>query len=497
MKKLIFLTMFIINIFAHTINIKTGWQLLGTENELNITVFKNPNIKSVWSYDSNNKRWRAYIPNINIDLNKLNIENLTKIDKYEGFWLSSLSNFTLNTEILFNTLNVGFPAGGLKFTTKDNNITWIDASDLILDSNISNTLISKKIKKYDFNAFNNLHKHLKKAKFLIYWLTKMWDESWFNIEKLQKAMNKGYIPVFNYWYFGDKLMNFPTDEEIDKYYENVNKVANFLNKLNGKKILIFEPEFNKNSVLSSEEKSKKFASIISNAIEIVKNKNKDILISLCMMDTGSRGQNQAYEKCGFSNCALGDKYEWKRADRVYKYLINKLDFISFQEVVLQFSRNPQNPGTWDNPIPISYTDEETGIKFLAKRIGNFTKFLHNKYKKPVFLDYIGIASGVWIDKNKNGKIEEDEFDKDGWDKYIQLTYKQLKEEKNTLLKNGLFGYAPMVLIDDPRHDFGGYQFGLKNEYHLGIIKTSAKDEIDKAPYGDLMPKGNKLLDYIY
>jgi hypothetical protein len=181
MKKLIFLIMFIINIFAHTINIKAGWQLLGTENELNVTIFKNSNIKSVWSYDSKNKRWKAYIPNINIDLNKLNIENLTKIDKYEGFWLNSLSNFTLNTEILFNTLNVGFPAGGLKFTTKDNDITWINASDLILDPNIENTLFAKHIKKYNPYGFYNLHKYLKNSKFLIYWLVKNWDESWFNI----------------------------------------------------------------------------------------------------------------------------------------------------------------------------------------------------------------------------------------------------------------------------------------------------------------------------
>jgi hypothetical protein len=408
-----------------------------------------------------------------------------------GCGSSNNSNHSANIDPLFKKINTGFPTGGIKFTTQDKNVTWIDGIDLILDKNIETKLFDKKIYKYNPYGFYNLHKYLKNSKFLIYWLVKDWDESWFNTDKIQSAMNKGYIPVFNYWYFGDKLITFPTDDEIDKYYENAKKVALFLSKLKGRKIIIFEPEFNKNSVLSTEEKSKKFALTISKAIDIIKEKNPDILVSLCMMDTGNRGENQKNKKCGFENCALGDKYEWGRVDKIYKPLLFKLDFISFQEVVGQFSRNPKNP---DNPI--SYTDKETGIKYLPDRIENLTIFLHQKYKKPIFLDYIGIASGVWEDKNNDGEINEDEIDKDGWNKYITFTYKNLRKNRNILLKNGLFGYAPMALIDDPSHDKGGYQFFLQNEYHLGIIKTSAKDE-DTAPYGDLIPKGVNLLDYIY
>jgi hypothetical protein len=33
---------------------------------------------------------------------------------------------------------------------------------------------------------------------MIFWLTKDWDESWFDVNKIQLAINKGYIPVFNY-----------------------------------------------------------------------------------------------------------------------------------------------------------------------------------------------------------------------------------------------------------------------------------------------------------
>jgi hypothetical protein len=409
-----------------------------------------------------------------------------------GCGSSNSSNNSTTLDPLFTKINTGFPAGGIKFTKVDKNITWIDGEDLVLDKNIETHLFSKNIYKYSPFGFYNLHKYLKNSKFLIYWLTKDWSEDWFNTKKIQTAMDKGYIPVFNYWYFGDNLTNFPTDEEINNYYQNAQKVAEFLSKLNGKKIIIFEPEFNKNSVLNNENNTNKFISIISKAIDIIKEKNPDILVSLCMMDTGDRGENKTYEKCGYTNCALGDKYEWNRVDKIYKSLLSKLNFISFQEVVGEFNKDPQDP----NKI-ITYTVEESGIRYLPERIKNLTNFLHQKYKKPVFLDYIGIASGVWEDKDENGEIDNDEIDKDAWNKYINDTYKTLREDRKNLLQNGLFGYAPMMLIDDPSHDKVGYQFFLQNEYHLGIIKTSAKDETDKAPYGDLMLKGVNLLDYIY
>ena len=54
----------------------------------------------------------------------------------------------------------------------------------------------------------------------------------------------------------------------------------------------------------------------------------------------------------------------------------------------------------------------------------------------------------------------------------------------------------MMLFDHPQHDYGGYQFFMRNEYHLGIIATSAEDEIDEHLYGDIEPKG-RVLRYIF
>jgi hypothetical protein len=71
----------------------------------------------------------------------------------------------------------------------------------------------------------------------------------------------------------------------------------------------------------------------------------------------------------------------------------------------QFSRDPNNPGTWDNPNPISYSDSEIGIDNLSTRVANFTQYLKEKYNKPVFLPYIAIATATWNDTNGNGAVD--------------------------------------------------------------------------------------------
>ena len=48
----------------------------------------------------------------------------------------------------------------------------------------------------------------------------------------------------------------------------------------------------------------------------------------------------------------------------------------------------------------------------------------------------------------------------------------------------------MSLFDNPQHDVGGYQYFMQNEYHLGVLKSSAKDAIDIASFGDIVPKGS-------
>jgi len=90
------------------LDIQPGWQLKGALDEINVTDFNNPNIISVWTYDSVNQKWKAYLPNSSINLASYDIENLQYIKKGEGFWVNSAGYTNLD---LGNIADVGEASG--------------------------------------------------------------------------------------------------------------------------------------------------------------------------------------------------------------------------------------------------------------------------------------------------------------------------------------------------------------------------------------------------
>jgi len=289
--------------------------------------------------------------------NELNLSTLILPLKLDDSFRYSCDSF------IYQKSKSGF---GDRYAYQFYNNIWVSSIDL-MEGNINNSIAD-----YNESAFNYLSKKLKKSRYLMYWITKGWKKNWFDLDKIQSAMDKGKIPVFLYWYFGDELMNGIDENDVSDYLADVDRLKSFLSNLNGEKIVILEPEFNKENILNNEAQRNLFINAISNAID--KLKNLRVKISLCMMDTGRRDENSV-DTCGYSNCALGDKSEWSRADSIYNSLLSKLDFISFQEMVAQFSRDPSNPGTWDNPNPISYNDSEIGINYLSKRVEISTSFV--------------------------------------------------------------------------------------------------------------------------
>ncbi len=386
---------------------------------------------------------------------------------------------------------IGF-GGGTSFEFQDdaNQSIWLSAVDLMLDNNISSNSSYQSIKNFDAAQFNLLEQHLKRADFFAIWITKGWQESWFDVDAINKAIDAGKIPVFIYWYFGDSLVDaMPTSSEIDTYLADANRLKLFLDKVKGHKLLIMEPEFNKQSVLDDPAT---FIAFMSSAIGILD--NESTAISLCMTDTGNRGTTQTYSKCGYSNCALGDRYEWGLSEVIYDGLIDQLDFISFQEMLGQFSRNPNNPGSFNAPIPIAYSDAEIGINELPNRLNNMALFLYERYGKPVFLPYMTIATATWTDSNGDANITNDEINATGYEAKAAYVYRTI--DTQALQNNHLFGLGVMELFDEPDHDAGGYQYFMQNEYHLGIIKSSAKAGVDGAINGDIVFKSD-ILDSLF
>ena len=391
---------------------------------------------------------------------------------------------------LTSSLNVGF-GDRYSYNFCPENVSsspiTISTPELLLDDTLHTNPKNLKIKNFNPEQFQNLQHSLSKAKYTIYWLTENWEENWFNVQKIQDTMDAGYIPVFIYWYFGDKLIKKLDEEMAERYTQNTQKLANFLEQFEGIKLVIMEPEFNKASIINSKANTQRFIKVLENALETLKTQIPNSYYSLCMTDTGNRNATPNKES-GFESYALSDIDAWASTEAIYYALLPKLDFISFQEMLAPFSRDPHNPGSWKKPNPIHYSDTQLGIDHLSTRILNLSKYLNKTYKKPVFLPYIGIGTVT----------SRDQIATDVWEQKLLIFYKKLSISKKALHKAGLFGYAPMNLFDDPQHDVGGYQYFLENEYHLGIVKSSAIGGKDFYMEGDIKAKSNtSLLAYIF
>ena len=374
-------------------------------------------------------------------------------------------------DFIYNKFKVGY--GGASSFKFHNNV-WLNSTDLMF-GNFAD--VKNAITDFNEDIFNELSTYLQKSRYVVFWVTKNWEESWFDMPKIQELIDNGKVPVFIYWYFGDDLLNGFSDEKISAYFSDVERLNNLLSSLNGEQLLILEPEFNKDIILLNEDNTLKFISTMKSAISVFKQKARKI--SLCMMDTGSRDINSINE-CGYDNCSLGDKSEWARVDTIYSALKDDLDFISFEQMIGQFSRDDSDPGTWESPNPKAYTDDEVGIDNLAIRIDNMASYLKQKYNKAIFLPYITIATATWEDYNNDGVISSDELDADGWSQKASNVYENLNS-------TSLFGYATMELFDNPTHDDGGYQYFIDNEYHLGIVTS---DIVDSQLSGNINFKSN-------
>jgi len=67
-----------------------GWKLLGATNNINVTQkFTNASeIATVWSYNSNTKKWQLHIPgNYNFNYSSYDLETLDTINTGQGYWV--------------------------------------------------------------------------------------------------------------------------------------------------------------------------------------------------------------------------------------------------------------------------------------------------------------------------------------------------------------------------------------------------------------------------
>ena len=394
-------------------------------------------------------------------------------------------------DALENGLSVGLgDRAAFPFQGPTDGPVWIRARDLILADGIDQDADVQTIAGLDATALADLDRRLNRAGFLSLWAVPGWEPDWFDPDGLADLLNSGVAVVINYWYFGDRLLEgFPDAQAQADYLDDCARLGRFLATLPAPVVVNLEPEFNKPVVL---ERAQDFAELMIAAMDAIAAEAPDTRFAITLTDTGDRDVGATWEKCGYERCSLGDEYEWGRFDAVIEPLAARLDYLGFQEMVAQFSRDPQDPGTWDAPRPRAFTDAQTGIDDLPERIVNFARFLHGRWGKPVLLPYLAVATATWDDADGDGAIDSAEIDPSGWETQAGAAYAGLMARRAALAEAGLVALAPMLLVDDPAHDQGGYQFFLDNEYHLGVVATGAAPGVDPWPDGALRPKAGIL-----
>jgi hypothetical protein len=136
---------------AFTLQLHKGWNLKGSSEKIDVSVFNNPNIKSVWAYDDVNHKWKVYMPGLpaSFDFNKHGVEKLTQINPYDGFWVNALNDVTVNIDNITN--NNSTPPSIESNDKKNNN----DKELAITFDNVKKVLYSMKGSRVTFQFNSN------------------------------------------------------------------------------------------------------------------------------------------------------------------------------------------------------------------------------------------------------------------------------------------------------------------------------------------------------
>lgn len=249
------------------------------------------------------------------------------------------------------------------------------------------------------------------------WITKDWNSTWYEAKIVQKEIvDKGYTPVFIFYWFGDEISVPYIKKHKESYFQTLENFTQYLKKIDGKKIVILNPEYN----MSGVEKWKGMNEIFLKSFGIVRQASETI-VGPCVGDFG----NYSYSD---------EPQEWKLFDISLHEAAIASDFIAFQEM-RALTRNSKKD-----------------ILLTAERALAFSKYLHTTYNKPTALAYVAISTYGKDATNLQKNVYKD-----------FLENIRIMEQEASLIYFGIFHY-----FDSPLQR--GY---FKDaEQHFGIIESN-------------------------
>lgn len=207
------------------------------------------------------------------------------------------------------------------------------------------------------NITEVLQKKSKSVSSVSIWITAQWQEDWYSVKETQEEIiDKGYIPMFIFYYFADEITPAFVKEHEKEYFDTLHRFTEYLKKLDGQKIVVLNPEYNMFGV----EKLDAMNDIFLKSFKVLR-EDSQVIVGPCVGDFGN------YEK-------VNEPKEWVLFDASLNRAAKKADFIAFQEM-RALTRN-----------------SESDMLRTPKRAYNISKYLYKKYKKPTLLAYSAISS---------------------------------------------------------------------------------------------------------
>jgi len=253
--------------------------------------------------------------------------------------LKIINIFLITTISLYASILIG--AGGFDVRKKGNNYSFKDTT-----KGTEHTYITEVLSKKSPNTNS-----------VSLWITSSWQEDWYGAKEVQKeVIDKGYTPVFIFYYFADEISPKFLKEHTKDYFKKLRKFTKYLKKLHGQKIVVLNPEYN----MAGCEKLDAMNDIFLKSYEILR-EDMQVLVGPCVGDFG----NYTY---------VDEPKEWRFFHPSIKKAALKADFIAFQEM-RALTRN-----------------SKADIQKTAQRAYNLSKYLHKTYNKPTMLAYLAISS---------------------------------------------------------------------------------------------------------
>jgi hypothetical protein len=272
-------------------------------------------------------------------------------------------------------------------------------------------------KQYNVNITEVLQKRSQNVNSVTIWITKDWQEEWFDAKTTQtQIIDKGYIPVFIFYWFGDEISVEFVKKHEKTYFQVLNKFLNHLKKLDGQKVVVLNPEYNMHGV----EKWDGMNDIFLKSYEVLR-QDPQVIVGPCVGDFGN------YRK-------VDEPEEWKLFHPSIRRAVKSADFIAFQEM-RSLTRN-----------------KKEDILKTAKRAKHLAKYLHKTYKKPTVLAYVALSSYGEGGESMQASVYKD----------FVYYLPQMKKEAD-LRMFGVFHY-----FDYPKH-VGYFNEG---EEHFGILRSN-------------------------